>query len=148
MWDMPHSAVVCVFSILACASIRAQTPKSKLLFSFERNEDLSHIQVSEARIEQVEGNATDGGYALALSFLKVGEPRVTFPAGAEPWDWRAFGALAMDVFNGDGDAATLVIDVKDGAGGQTGGRIRLKPRASTAVALPLNSPNPLDMGMR
>lgn len=134
--------------VLCLPALLGQSPRSRILFSFEPNEDISRIKAVDAHIERTQEHATDGGYSLVLSIHPGERPGVTLPSGAKPWDWRPFGALALNVVNADDNPATLTIEVKDATGATTHGVCKLRARGDLAIALPLNSPNPLDMGMR
>ena len=119
-----------------------------MLSSFEPNEDISQIKAVDAHIERTKDHATDGAYSIVLRIQPGEKPGVTLPSGAKPWDWRPFGAVALNVMNADENPATLTIEVKDAAGTRTSGVCKLLGRGAQAIALPLNSPDPLDMGMR
>ena len=119
-----------------------------MLFSFEPNEDISQIKAVDAHIERTKDHATEGGYSLVLRIQPGEKPGVTLSSGAKPWDWRPFGAVTLNIMNADENPATLTIEVKDAAGARTSGVCKLLGRGVLAIALPLNSPDPLDMGMR
>src|SRR5581483_9592275 len=76
------------------------------------------------------------------------EPVSKLPAGTKPFDCRPFGAVAFHVKNAASSTAVLQIQAKDAAGAITKGTLKLRPEADFAVAFPLNSPDPLEMGMR
>lgn len=120
---------------------------TRLLFSFESDGDMTHIKAAGARLERVQTGATDGSYALAVTL--VGEkPQLTLVSGAKPWDWKPFGAVALDIANEEDTPVALTIEVRDAAGGASKGDLRLPAKGTAAVALPLNSPDPLELGMR
>ncbi|MFN7994121.1 MAG: hypothetical protein U0Q18_10990 [Bryobacteraceae bacterium] len=76
------------------------------------------------------------------------EPVSKLPAGTKPFDCRPFGAVAFHVRNTGNSPAVLQIEAKDAAGALTKGTLKLRPEADFAAAFPLNSPDPLEMGMR
>ena len=134
--------------VLPLTVLLSQTPSSRMLFSFEPNEDISQIKVVGARIQRTKAHVTDGEYSLALSIRPGEQPVVTLPSGPTLWDWRPFGAVALNLANAGENLATLTIEVKDAAGTLTRGDFRLRAGSELALALPLNAPDPLDMGMR
>ena len=134
--------------VLPLPVLLSQAPRSRMLFSFEPGEDLSQIKAVDAHIERAKGHATDGEYSLVLTIHPGEKPGVTLPSGVKPWDWQPFGAVALNVINADESPATLTIEVKDAAGALTAGVFKLRAKGDLAIALPLDSPNPLEMGMR
>jgi len=120
---------------------------TRVLFSFESNEEMANIKATGARLERVQAGATDGSYALEVT-LTGEKPELTLSSGAQPWDWKPFGAVALDVSNEEDTPVAFTIEVKDAAGGATKGDVRLRAKGTMAVALPLNSPDPLELGMR
>ena len=82
-------------------------------------------------------------------FLVPGQaPSSTLSSGAKPFDCRPFGALAFHVASAAGSPVVLQIDVRDAAGAVSKATFKLRPHGDAAVAIPLNSPDPLEMGMR
>ena len=134
--------------LLGSVALLIAEEKSRLLFSFEHGEDLSQLQLAGVRVFRSQGEAADGRYQLVVNFRKDGEPRLTLPSGAKPWDWREFGAVTLHARNPQEEALAFTIEVKDAAGAQTRGRATIRSRAAVAFALPLNVPDPLEMGMR
>ncbi len=125
-----------------------QTPGSRILFSFEREQDISTIKTVNVRLERVAGHAAGARSSLAVNIQPGERPGITLPSDAQPWDWRPFGALAFNVANSEASPLELTIEVKDAAGALTRGFFRLRASGEAPVALLLNSPPPLDMGMR
>jgi hypothetical protein len=66
----------------------------------------------------------------------------------KPWNWQSFGALAFDAVNRGSEAVEVAVAVTDAGGTTTKGKIRVRAGATYAVAFPLNTPNPLEVGMR
>jgi hypothetical protein len=91
----------------------------------------------------------DKEVALQIDF--AGEKsQVEFPVPADKADWQPFGALVMRVSNPSATPIGFLIEVTDAAGARTQGQTQwdLEPHQSERIALPLNSPWPVDMGMR
>lgn len=63
-------------------------------------------------------------------------------------DCSRLRAIAFHVRNGNNEAIPLSLEVKDATGAATKGTIKIRARGDEAVALPLNSPDPLEMGVR
>jgi hypothetical protein len=130
------------------SGLLCQTPSPRILFSFEREQEIAAIKAVNVRLERVAGHTAEGKYSLAVDIQPGERPGITLPSGAQPWDWRPFGALALNVANSDASPVELTIEVKDAAGALTKGSFRLQGSGERQVALLLNSPSPLDMGMR
>jgi hypothetical protein len=89
-----------------------------------------------------------GLYAQTLYLVPGKPPASTPPPETKPLDCGRFGAVAFHVKNPAGSPVTLHLEVKDTAGARTQGTFKLRAHGDLAVAFPLNSPDPLDMGMR
>ena len=96
-----------------------------MLFSFEQDQDLSGIKATNARLERVSEHPADGKYSLAVNLQPGERPGITLPSGEKPWDWRPFGALALNVANPAATPLELTIEVKDAAGALTKGSFKL-----------------------
>src|SRR5262250_3868974 len=78
-------------------------------------------------------------------YLWPGKPPATvMPADAKPLDCTP-GAIAFHAINGNDKAVPLNLEVKDTSGARTKGSFRLRARGDAEVAMPLNSPDPLEM---
>ncbi len=89
------------------------------------------------------------GLSAQTLFLWPGRPpSPAMPAGAEQLDCSQFGAIAFHARNGNAVPLTLNLEVKDTSGALTKGTFKLRAHGEAAVALALNSPDPLEMGMR
>lgn len=121
-----------------------------MLYPFENAREIEGIKTAGARIRRVSQKATQGRYALEAEFEAAEQPGLEFSAGPKGWDWRPFGALGLDVTNPGDEPVAFSVEVTDAAGGKTVGRTALPLRAgeSASLALALNSPPPLEMGLR
>ena len=133
--------------MLPLAGLLCQTSGSRILFSFEREQEISTIKAVDVRLERVAGHAAGSKYSLAVTIRPGERPGITRPSGTKPWDWRPFGALAVNVANPGESPVELALEVKDTAGASTKGSFRLRASGQAPIALLLNSPPPLDMGM-
>jgi hypothetical protein len=70
------------------------------------------------------------------------------PSGAPPLDCRAFGAVAFHIHSAADNPVVLHVEVTDAAGEVSKATLKLRARDDVALAIPLNSPDPLEMGMR
>jgi hypothetical protein len=88
--------------------------------------------------------------ALQIDFGGGEKSQAEFPVPADKADWQPFGALVVRVSNPSATPIGFSIEVMDAAGARTQGQTQwdLGPHQSQRVALPLNSPWPVDMGMR
>jgi hypothetical protein len=145
-----HATLVSL--LLSCAAATAPG-EPRLLNSFETPADVAALQNHGVRLESIARGATDGKQALRVSFLDGEYPNIQAVA-REPWDWAAFGALALDMTNPGSEPLEFGIRVDDDlrADGikfccQAGGRI--EPGQSMTIALPLaEAVDPMKYGMR
>src|SRR5512147_152384 len=138
-------------SLFLCAVLLAGCGrKSAPLYSFEAESEAQAAKASGATVSRVDRGATDGKFALLVEFQPGDEPQIEFAAGEKLWDWKAKGSLVLDVTNAAEEPAAFSVEVTDAAGAKTVAKTFLPLRAgeSASFALPLNSPSPLDMGMR
>ncbi len=145
---MQANRVAGLLLLLPIAGLLGQTPGSRVLFSFQREQDIAAIKAVNVRLERVAGHAAGGEYSLAVTIQPGERPGITLRPGAQSWDWRPFGALALNVANGSASPVELTIQVEDAAGASTKGSFRLRASGQAQVALLVNSPSPLDLGMR
>lgn len=87
--------------VLCLPALFAQAPRSRILFSFEPNEDISRIKAVDAHIERTQDHATDGGYSLVLSIHPSERPDATLPAGGELCDVVSFNIYRPKVVPSD-----------------------------------------------
>ena len=138
------TAPVCSFEV------RPDKSLTSLLWSFERLEELQSIQLSHAGITRVRQFPTEGHYALQLDFEPVERPQIEFLLATVRTDWRPFGALALGVTNPSNEPIGFSIEAQDAKGATTVARTKrdLGPHETGSYALPINSPSPVEMGMR
>ncbi|MGA3039978.1 MAG: hypothetical protein ABSF54_04210, partial [Bryobacteraceae bacterium] len=65
------------------------------------------------------------------------------PSGAPPLDCRAFGAVAFHIHSAADNPVVLHVEVTDAAGEVSKATLKLRARDDVALAIPLNSPDPL-----
>ncbi|MCW5980704.1 MAG: beta-galactosidase [Bryobacteraceae bacterium] len=94
--------------------------------------------------------ATNGKYALRVIAEPAREAQVEIPVRGPSSDWTPHGSIAVDVVNASRQQTSLTIEVEDSSGATSAGRtvVPVRPAESVSLALPLNPPGPLDMGMR
>ena len=138
------------FFLVLGVSFAARPKDPALLYSFEREDELHGITTSHARVSRLHNYATEGHYALQIDFEAVDQPGIEFSAATVRTDWRPFGALAVDVMNPSEEPIGFSMEVEDAAGSKTVARTQfeLRRQESGHYALALNSPSPLEMGMR
>jgi hypothetical protein len=131
-------------------SLAVHAADSSLLCSFERPEELQSVRQSHARVTRLRHYATEGHYSLQIDFDGVERPEIEFSATAIKTDWRPFGALALDAKNPSDETLGFSIEVEDATGAKALAHteFELSRRESESYAMALNSPWPLDMGMR
>ncbi|NOZ05698.1 MAG: DUF4091 domain-containing protein [Chloroflexi bacterium] len=128
-------------------SLTHVTETSTLLYSFESVDELDWWEfASTLSFQIVPDHATDGGRALKVVFdddlaqAQAGDEAEaatgTFPTA----DWSHYTALEFDVYNESDFYTMLTVSVGDNADGWyplTGGEIKLLPRSTRHVILPM-----------
>ena len=133
---------------LAGSLALASAADTRLVCSFESPGELQRFKSSNARITLVQQHATDGRSAAQVDFEAVDQPKIELTP--EATDFRPFGAVTLDVVNPSQEPLSFVVEVEDASGAKTAARTALPLRAqeSARLALALNSPPALQMGMR
>src|ERR1022692_2852752 len=99
-------------------------------------------------------------YKISMRISRVAGLLLTFPLpglfcqtlflvpGKAPSSTMPSGAVAFHVKSAADSPVVLHVDVKDAAGEVSKATLKLRVRGDAVVAVPLNSPDPLEMGMR
>ena len=134
-------------STLAACSL-ALGADTRLLTSFETPADLQRIKTSDSHVTRVGLHATEGRYAARIDFDAADRPQIELRPEAA--DFRPFSSVALDVANPSEEPLSFSVEVEDASGAKTVARsaLALAAGAAASYALPLNSPPPLQMGMR
>jgi hypothetical protein len=125
----------------------------QLIASFESQEEIQKIKLLDARVTPVQEHATDGRQALKIEFEPAARSGLLFPAGEQTWDWRGYGALAMDLTNPSDQAIAFAVRLDDDLSADDAhhsrrGRAEIGPRQSVTYAFPLGPTDPMEKGMR
>ena len=131
---------------LGLPALAAEPSDGRLLFSFEQNEEISQLRREGMTVER--SDSDNRSRALMLSVVRGGHAKLTLPSGERPWNLQPYEAVAFNIVNDSGDRITVTAALTDMAGAVTQGKVTLPAKAELAVALPVNAPDPLDMGMR
>lgn len=142
-------AAIVLIGCVAPQPFPAQQNSAKL-WSFERAEELQSVRTSHARVSRQGQLAADGQNALRIDFEPAAQPQVEFSAASVRTDWRPFGALAIHAANPSGEPIGFSMEVEDASGQKTTAHtpLELRPKETQDYAFALNSPPPVEMGMR
>ncbi len=89
-----------VLLIPACIFHGKNRPaKAQMVTSFESQEDVQKLELTNVRVSLASEHVTDGKSALEVEFAQSGTAAIGLSSGASPWDWRSFGSIAFDVTN-------------------------------------------------
>jgi hypothetical protein len=127
--------------------------KSKLLYSFENEGELNKLTSQGASLSGTLEGVTDGQQALRLSFPLNRKAVLSFPSGRQPWDWRGYSALAVDVTNPNEEPTTFRVRLDDDATADeahhsAASTATLGPHETASYAYPLGPMTPMERGMR
>ena len=105
--------------------------KGKILSSFESPADLQKLKLTNAQVSLTAEHVTEGKSALEVDFTTPGTASIEFLSETSPWDWAAFGAIAVDVYNPAEQEISIGIELRDaastGLGNYVGGRGNVSP---------------------
>ena len=121
--------------------------------SFESQEDVQKLELTNVRVSLTSEHVTDGKSALEVEFTQPGPASIGLSSGASPWNWRSFGAIAFDVTNPADKEIGVGIQLSDadpGAGPdhQVSGHGNVGPHDSVSYYYPIGDSSPLEHGMR
>ena len=121
--------------------------------SFESQEDVQKLELTNVRVSLTTEHVTDGKSALEVEFTQPGPASIGLSSGSSPWDWRSFGAIAFDVTNPADKEIGVGIQLSDadpGAGPdhQVSGHGNVGPYDSVSYYYPIGDSSPLEHGMR
>ena len=141
-------AAISTLAGLACTLVLWSADGTRLICSFESPAEMQRIKTTDSRITRVTGHATDGRYAAQVDFEAADQPKMEITPQVA--DFRPFASVALDVVNPSDEPLSFSMEVEDASGAKTVARtaLPLRARESATFALPLNSPPPLQMGMR
>ena len=143
-----------VLLIPACIFHGKNRPaKAQMVTSFESQEDVQKLELTNVRVSLASEHVTDGKSALEVEFAQSGTAAIGLSSGASPWDWRSFGAIAFDVTNPADKGIGVEIQLSDadpGAGPdhQVSGHGNVEPHDSVSYYYPIGDSSPLEHGMR
>ncbi|MGO8789539.1 MAG: beta-galactosidase [Terriglobia bacterium] len=125
----------------------------KIVASFESQEDLQKLKLTNVRVSLTSEHVTEGKSALAVEFTRPGNASIDLLSGAPPWDWQAFGAIAVDVANTSDKEITAGIQLRDAApngplANFVGGHGNVAPHDSVTYYYPIGPSSSLEHGMR
>jgi len=140
--------VIAAVAALACPLAAANAADTRLICSFETPAELQKIKTTNSRVTRVPQHATHGRYAAQVDFEAADQPKIEL--APEPADFRPFSSVALDVTNPAEEPLSFLMEVEDASGAKTVARtaLPLRARESGSYTLALNSPPPLQMGMR
>ncbi|MGO9259823.1 MAG: beta-galactosidase [Bryobacteraceae bacterium] len=143
-----RNVVIPTLAGIGCALVLSRAAGTRLICSFETPAELQRIKTTNARITRVTQHSTDGRYAAQVDFEAADQPKIEI--APEAADFRPFGSVALDVMNPSEEPLSFAMEVEDASGAKTVAHtaLPLGARESASFALPLNSPPPLQMGMR
>ncbi len=161
MNKMSHRWVLRVFSssigvlLISIGSIYGQNSsvKGQIISSFESPADLQELKLTNARVSLTTEHVTEGKSALEVDFIRPGTASIELLSETLPWDWRSFGAIAVDIYNPADQEVWIGIELNDAAptGGLSkyvGGRGNVAPHDAVSYYYPIGASSSLEHGMR
>ncbi len=84
---------------ISCTQSQPTGSKTATVTSFESQNDLQQLKLADCKAALTTKDVTNGNRALEVDFSQPGIASVELLPGAKPWDWRKYGAVAVDVVN-------------------------------------------------
>jgi hypothetical protein len=141
--------------VISIGSIYGQnsSAKGQIISSFESPADLQRLKLTNARVSLTSEHVTDGKTALEVDFIRPGTASIELLSETSPWDWRSFGAIAVDIYNPADQEVWIGIELNDAAptGGLSryvGGRGNVTAHDAVSYYYPLGASSSLEHGMR
>jgi hypothetical protein len=121
--------------------------------SFESAEALQNLKLTGATVGLSGEHTTEGHKSLRIDFERGERSSVEFASGERPWDWSAYGGIALDLTNPSDQELSfgLRIDQPPGTSGAehfVSGRSTLRPRQTASYIYFLGDSTPMQHGMR
>jgi len=124
----------------------------RVISSFESPADLQKLKLTHARVSLTSEHATEGKSALKVEFIHSGTASIELLSETAAWDWRAFGAVAVDVFNPADQEVRVGIELNDvparDLAKYVGGSGNVAPHDAVSYYYPMGASSPLEHGMR
>jgi hypothetical protein len=67
--------------------------------SFESQNDLRQLKATDCKASLTTEHVTNGQHALEVQFSNLQTATIELSPGTKDWDWRNYGAVAIDVAN-------------------------------------------------
>ncbi|MGO8789538.1 MAG: hypothetical protein ACLQVL_19420, partial [Terriglobia bacterium] len=127
--------------------------KGQTVNSFESQEDVQKLTLTNVRVSLTSEHVTEGKSALEVEFTHPGAASIDLLSGTSPWDWSAFGAIAFDVTNPADKEIGVEIQLSDsgpdaGPTHQVSGHGNVEPHDNVTYYYPMGDSSPLEHGMR
>ncbi len=145
------SGLLGVLLILIASACGPNRAKGRIVSSFESPAELQKLKLTNARVALTTEHVTEGKNALEVTFTGGGTASIELVPDASPWNWSAFGAVAVDISNPTDQEVSVGINVSDvlsGAPQYVGGSGNVGPHDSASYYYPIGASSPLEHGMR
>ncbi|MGH9343277.1 MAG: beta-galactosidase [Terriglobia bacterium] len=139
---------------ISCTHHQPSKAQVTTVTSFESQSDLGQVKVTNCKVSLTTEHVTNGQRALKVGFSNSEAATVELGSGAEVWDWRQYGAVAVDVANPSGQEIQVGMQLRDA--GYNGGSSHLTteysgnvgPRATVSYYYAFGPSSPIAQGMR
>src|SRR5690348_3143530 len=84
---------------ISCTRNQPSKDHVTTITSFESRNDLRQLKMTNCKTSLTTQNVTNGQHALKVEFSNPETATIELGSGARPWEWRSYGAVAVDVAN-------------------------------------------------
>jgi len=139
---------------ISCTGNQPSKAPITTVTSFESQNDLRQIKVTDGKASLTTENVTNGQHALKVEFSNPSTATIDLSSGAKAWDWQKYGAVAVDVANPSNAEIQVGMQLENGESGAGSGHWSTKysgnvgPHATMSYYYGFGPSSPIAHGMR
>jgi Beta-galactosidase/Agarase CBM like domain len=154
---LPLCTLLVVFLIgmgISCTENQPSKAQITTVTSFESQNDLRQLKATDCRVSLTTENATNGQDALEVEFSNPETATIELSSGAKAWDWREYGAVAVDVANPSDEEIQVGMQLDNGGPGAVASQLsadysgNVAPHATASYYYAFGPSSPIAHGMR
>jgi len=140
--------------VMSCTGNQPSKPHVTTLTSFNSQNDLRQLKVTDCKASLTTENVTNGEHALKVEFSNPETATIELSSGAKAWDWSKYGAVAVGVANPSNKEIQVGMQLEDGEPGAGSGRWSARysgnvaPHATVSYYYGFGPSSPIAHGMR
>ncbi|HXH50721.1 MAG TPA: hypothetical protein VNM47_15370, partial [Terriglobia bacterium] len=139
---------------MACTETQPSKVQIATVTSFESQNDLRQLKVTDCKASLTTEHVTNGQHALEVQFNNPETATIELSPGARNWDWNKYGAVAVDVANPSEEEIQVGMQLDDAGPGAGSSNWSAKysgnagPHATVSYYYGFGPSSPIARGMR